>query len=158
MSLRFVTRATEETRQLGARIAELLFPGAFIALTGGLGAGKTAFSQGIGRGLGIDDVTSPTFTILQEHEGRLSLYHFDAYRLQDAQGLYDIGFSEYASGGGVILMEWPQNVPGALPKSRLDVTVEGSGELPRTITLTATDARHQAVLDALAAQGEGTLC
>lgn len=158
MSLCFVTRSAEETQALGARIAEFLFPGAFIALTGGLGAGKTAFSQGLGRGLGIKGVTSPTFTILQEHEGRLPLYHFDAYRLENAQGLYDIGFLEYASGSGVILMEWPQNVPQALPKARLDIIVEGSGDLPRTITLRATGSRYQAVLSALAAQGEGTLC
>ncbi len=158
MSLCFITRSAEETQELGACIAELLFPGAFIALTGGLGAGKTAFSQGLGRGLGIDGVTSPTFTILQEHEGRLPLYHFDAYRLENAQGLYDIGFLEYASGGGVILMEWPQNVLEALPKARLDIKLEGSGDLPRIIVLTAADARHQAVIDALAAQGKGTPC
>lgn len=148
MSLSIVTRSAEETISLGERIAGLLFPGAFIALSGNLGAGKTALSQGIGRGLGFKDVTSPTFTILQEHEGRLPLYHFDAYRLQDAQGLYDIGFSEYASGNGVILMEWPENVAEALPKARLAILIEGSGNTPRTITLRATDARHQAILDA----------
>ncbi len=158
MSLRIVTRSAEETISLGVHIAGLLFPGAFLALSGDLGAGKTALSQGLGKGLGIADVTSPTFTILQEHEGRLPLYHFDAYRLQNAQGLYDIGFSEYASGRGVILMEWPENVAGALPKARLTILIEGSGDAPRAITLRATDARHQAILDALEENLGGASC
>ena len=149
MSFGIVTRSVEETIALGTRIAGLLFPGAFVALSGGLGAGKTALSQGLGKGLGIEGVTSPTFTILQEHTGRLPLYHFDAYRLQNAQGLYDIGFSEYVTGEGVILMEWPENVAEALPRARLTILIQGSGDVPRTITLCATDARHQTILDAL---------
>lgn len=149
MSLRIVTHSVEETAALGGHIARYLFPGAFLALSGDLGAGKTALSQGLGAGLGILDITSPTFTILQEHEGRLPLYHFDAYRLKDAQGLFDIGFAEYASGSGVILMEWPENVIEALPKARLDILIEGSGDVPRAIKLYATDSLHQAILDAL---------
>ena len=158
MSFGIVTRSVEETISLGMRIAGFLFPGAFIALSGDLGAGKTALSQGLGKGLGIEGVTSPTFTILQEHEGTLPLYHFDAYRLQNAQGLYDIGFSEYVTGRGVILMEWPENVAEALPKARLTILMEGSGDAPRTITFHATDARHQAILDALQQGLEGTPC
>ncbi|HWR23622.1 MAG TPA: tRNA (adenosine(37)-N6)-threonylcarbamoyltransferase complex ATPase subunit type 1 TsaE [Feifaniaceae bacterium] len=154
MNVRIVTRSAEETTALGERIAGLLFPGAFLALSGDLGAGKTALSQGIGKGLGVSGVTSPTFTILQEHEGSLPLYHFDAYRLKNAQGLYDVGFSEYVSGEGVILMEWPENVAEALPKGRLAILIEGSGDAPRTITLHATDARHQAIPDALQKEGE----
>ncbi len=156
--MHIVSRSAGETISLGAHIAKLLFPGAFLARSGDLGAGKTALSQGIGKGLGIDNVTSPTFTILQEHAGRLPLYHFDAYRLQNTQGLYDIGFSEYASGEGVILMEWPENVADALPKARLDILITGSGDVPRAITLYATDARHQTILDAMQQDWECTTC
>ncbi len=158
MSLRIITRSVEETISLGAHIAGQLFPSAFIALSGDLGAGKTALSQGLGRGLGVEGVTSPTFTILQEHDGMLPLYHFDAYRLSNAQGLYDVGFSEYVTGSGVILMEWPENVAEALPKGRLAIFIEGSGDVPRAITLTATDARHQAIIDALQQGLEDTPC
>ena len=158
MSAPFVTRSAEQTTALGRRIAALLFPGAFLALSGDLGAGKTALAKGIGEGLGIFDITSPTFTIVQEYMGRLPLYHFDAYRLHDATELYATGYEEYLYAGGVILMEWPALVAGALPPERLDVTISGSGEQPREIGFAAAGPKHLKLLQALLSDAEEPLC
>lgn len=126
---------------MGRKLGEQLFPGAFLALMGDLGAGKTALARGIGAGLGVEDIMSPTFTIVQEHEGgRLPLYHFDAYRLGSAEELYDIGFLDCLS--GVALMEWPENVREALPPDRLEIRIAGSGDAPRVIEIQATGPRH----------------
>lgn len=94
--MEFVTNSEQETEELGARLAERLEPGAVIAFTGDLGAGKTAFTRGLARGLGISDrVTSPTFTIVNEYEGgRLPLFHFDMYRLESSEELFDIGWED----------------------------------------------------------------
>jgi len=140
----------EETEALGRAVANLVFPGAFIALWGDLGAGKTAFCRGIGETLGIDDIMSPTFTIVQIHHGdALPLFHFDAYRLRSADELYDIGFADYAAEQGVIVMEWPSNVEDALPKERLDISLKGNGEQPREIAMTAFGEKHTALLEQL---------
>lgn len=139
----------EDTRALGRRLGELLFPDAFLALYGGLGAGKTALARAVASGLGIGGVTSPTFTIAREYEGRLPLAHFDAYRLSSAQELFDIGFADTLAGNSVIIMEWCENVPGALPEDRLEIRIAGDGDLPRRMDLTATGPRHAALLEAL---------
>lgn len=135
---------------LGQRLAQGLFPGAFLALYGGLGAGKTAFVRALGEGLGVTDVQSPTFTIVREHwEGRLPLFHFDAYRLADAEELYAVGFMDYLAQGGVIAMEWCENVPGALPPERLEIRFAGSGMEPRALGFTALGPAHAALLEGL---------
>lgn len=117
---------------LGARFATKGYSGMFVALFGGLGAGKTVFARGFARQMGIDDLTSPTFTIVCEHEG---LLHFDAYRLSNAAELFDIGFEDYLARGQRILMEWPENVRDALPEERLDVFLEGNGDAERVIRI-----------------------
>ena len=116
MSVRYVTNNEEETQQLGERLAGALKPGAVIAFTGDLGAGKTAFTRGLARGLGIEErVTSPTFTIVNEYEGgRLPLFHFDMYRLGSSDELYDIGWEDYLARGGVCAVEWSENIDDAL--------------------------------------------
>lgn len=135
---------------LGQGLAKGLFPGAFLALYGGLGAGKTTFIRALGEGLGVTDVQSPTFTIVREHrEGRLPLFHFDAYRLADAEELYAIGFTDYLAQGGVIAMEWCENVPGALPRERLEIRFAGSGPEPRALEFTALGPAHAALLEGL---------
>ncbi len=134
---------------LGARIAGVLFPGAFLALFGGLGAGKTTFTRALAAALGISDAASPTFTIVQEHEGTLPLFHFDAYRLASADELYAIGFDDYLARAGVIIMEWCENVPEALPRERLELHLAGSGMEPRAATLAAYGARYEAILETL---------
>lgn len=157
--LNIISRSEQETEALGGRIATHLFSGSFLALRGELGAGKTALSRGIGKGLSAEGVMSPTFTIVQEHTGRLPLYHFDAYRLQSGDELYDVGFSEYLTAGGVILMEWPEHVRDALPKARLDICIQGSGNEERHIELHTTDLRYAALIEAVRQEKAGrSLC
>jgi len=148
--IELTTRSVEETEALGRRLGEQLFSGAFIALSGDLGAGKTALARGIGEGVGSFGIMSPTFTIVQEHEeGRLPLFHFDAYRLGGADDLYDIGFSDYLAREGAALMEWPENAAEALPGDRLDITIEGSGDGPRLIRIEARGPRHACLIGAV---------
>ncbi len=138
-----------ELSDLGAELAPLLFYGAFIALYGDLGAGKTTFVRAVAEAMHMENITSPTFTIVCEHEGSLPLLHFDAYRLGSAEELYAIGFSDYLARNAVIMMEWCENVPEALPAERLDITICGSGDLPRNISFLAHGPRYEAMLEAL---------
>lgn len=131
------------------KLANRLFSGAFIALFGDLGAGKTTFTRALAAELGMFDVQSPTFTIVREHEGALPLFHFDAYRLSDADELYAIGFDDYLARDGAIVMEWCENVPDALPKERLEIHISGSGAEPRTLRLMALGGRYQSILEEL---------
>ena len=123
--MEFITNSEGETEALGVWLAEALAPGAVIAFTGGLGAGKTAFTRGLARGLGIADrVASPTFTIVNEYEGgRLPLFHFDMYRLGSSDELFDIGWEDYLARGGVCAVEWSENVAGALEEGAILVDI-----------------------------------
>ena len=136
--MEFVTNSEQETEELGARLAERLEPGAVIAFTGDLGAGKTAFTRGLARGLGIADrVTSPTFTIVNEYEGgRLPLFHFDMYRLGSSDELFDIGWEDYLARGGVCAVEWSENVSGALEEGSVLVEIRrGARDNQRVIAV-----------------------
>ena len=125
---RTLTLKTEQDMEaLGARIAQALPNGGFVALCGDLGAGKTVLCRGAGKALGLDHLCSPTFTIVQEYPTVPPLFHFDAYRLEDEDELYAMGFEDYLDRGGLILMEWADRVPGALPRDRLDIEIVGSG-------------------------------
>ena len=138
MSVRYVTNNEEETQTLGERLAGVLKPGTVIAFTGDLGAGKTAFTRGLARGLGIQErVTSPTFTIVNEYEGgRLPLFHFDMYRLGSSDELYDIGWEDYLARGGVCAVEWSENVAEAMDESTIRVDIRrGDGESQRIVTI-----------------------
>lgn len=139
----------EMMRALGRSIGEHLFPGAFIAFFGGLGAGKTTMTKGVADALEIEGVMSPTFTIVRRHEGRLPLDHFDAYRLESADELNAIGFEDHLSSGSVIVMEWCENVPEALPAERLEVHITGSGTEPRTVRLSAYGDAYSALIKEL---------
>ena len=134
---------------LGGRLGRALFPGAFVALHGDLGAGKTVLVRGVGAALGATDVTSPTFTIVQEYDTQPRLLHFDAYRLADADELYAIGFDDYLAQDAVILMEWAELVQEALPPARLELTIEGDGDAPRHVSLCALGAAYEEVLERL---------
>ena len=137
-SQRFITNSPEETEALGARLARALEPGAVVAFTGDLGAGKTAFTRGLARGLGIPgQVTSPTFTIVNEYEGgRLPLFHFDMYRLGSADELFDIGWEDYLARGGVCAVEWSENVDEALEEDTIRVDIRrGENDHQRVITI-----------------------
>ncbi len=134
--MQFFTTTPEETEALGARLADALHGGEVIAYRGGLGAGKTAFTRGLARGLGISmRVTSPTYTIVNEYTGgRLPLFHFDMYRLHDADDLFDIGWEDYLERGGVCAVEWSENVAEAMTGA-ITVTIEKTGDDARKITI-----------------------
>ena len=123
--MEYLSNSPAETEAIGAALTERLKPGAVVAFTGDLGAGKTAFVRGLARGLGIEErVTSPTFTIVNEYEGgRLPLFHFDMYRLASAEELFDIGWEDYLNRGGVCAVEWSERVAGALPRETVTVTI-----------------------------------
>ena len=118
------THSPEETEALGRRIGQQLKGDELIALFGGMGMGKTAFVRGLAEGLGIpsEEVSSPTFAIVHEHEGRVMLYHFDMYRVESWDDLYSTGFFDYL-GNGVVVTEWSENIEGALPEERIDIVV-----------------------------------
>ena len=120
------TRSPEETFQVGKSLGEKEYPGQVITLTGDLGVGKTVFTQGLGKGLGIEEpVNSPTFTIVQVYEGgRLPFYHFDVYRIGDVEEMDEVGFDEYVSGEGVSLIEWANLIEEILPENRVNITIE----------------------------------
>ncbi|MDO4493397.1 MAG: tRNA (adenosine(37)-N6)-threonylcarbamoyltransferase complex ATPase subunit type 1 TsaE [Clostridia bacterium] len=139
----------EEMTAFGERLGKLLTGGCFTALHGGLGAGKTALVRGVGRALGQEDITSPTFTIVQEYDTVPRLCHFDAYRLADEDELYAMGFDDYCDDDSLILMEWAELVEGAVPEERLDITIEGSGADLRTVRIIASGAAYEAILEKL---------
>ncbi len=131
-----ITTSAKETRALGARLAASLRPGDVLLLFGDMGAGKSELTRGIARGLGIDGpVSSPSFTILQVYEdGRIPLYHFDWYRMETVEELYELGMEEYLGGDGVAVVEWPTRCPEAIPESYLAVTLTPLDESNREIT------------------------
>ena len=135
--MEYRTHSESETEAVGETLATTLSPGTVIAFTGDLGAGKTAFTRGLARGLGISErVTSPTFTIVNEYEGgRLPLFHFDMYRLESSEELFDIGWEDYLRRGGVCAVEWSEKVADALVGAlRVDIR-RGEGERDRVITV-----------------------
>lgn len=137
-----ITHSPAETRAFGARLARLLLPGDVLVLEGDLGAGKSEFTRGIARGLGIEGpVASPSFTILNVYdEGRIPLYHFDWYRLSGEDELYDMGLDEYLGGDGIAVVEWPSRCPEAVPEDHLLIRIIPVDETSREIILTPKGA------------------
>ena len=135
--MEYITHSKEETVALGRRLGAKLKNHDIIFYTGGLGMGKTAFTRGLAAGLGYKGrVTSPTFTIVNEYEGgRLSLFHFDMYRLNSADDLFDIGWEDYLARGGVCAVEWSENVADALPENTVRVRIDRDGDTGRRITI-----------------------
>ncbi len=122
--MKHISQSYEETLAIARSFAETLKAGDTVCLYGGLGAGKTAFVQGLAEGLGIDEpVTSPTFTIVNEYYGRLPLYHFDVYRIADPDEMYEIGYDEYVYGDGVSVIEWSELIDEILPEKRYNVKI-----------------------------------
>ena len=131
-----ISKSEAETEAAGERFARTLSDGAVVALYGDLGAGKTAFVRGMVRGLGIDArVSSPTFTIVNEYLGARELYHFDMYRLGSSDELFDIGWEDYLSRGGVCAVEWSENVEDAFEGDQICVRIEKTGDAERVITI-----------------------
>lgn len=140
--MEFLTRSEEETEALGRRLGEKLTPGSLVAYTGDLGAGKTAFTRGLARGLGVTErVTSPTFNIVNEYEGgRLPLFHFDLYRLGGEEELFDIGWEDYLTRGGVCAVEWSENAEGVLEEPCIRVEIRrGDRDDQRMIEIKGID-------------------
>lgn len=134
--MEYLSRSENETIDLGCKLSKKLMPGSLVALRGGLGAGKTAFTRGIALGLGITArVTSPTFTIVNEYAGTPPLFHFDLYRLIDADELDTIGFYEYLDRGGVTVIEWSEILDKELPKDAIIVTIEAVDENTRKVSI-----------------------
>jgi tRNA threonylcarbamoyladenosine biosynthesis protein TsaE len=138
-----VTRAADETRQMAGALAELARPGDLLVLAGDLGAGKTAFTQGFGAALGIDErITSPTFTLVSRYEGRLVLNHLDVYRLEQIEEVQQLGLGELLDDGGVTVIEWGDAILPALPSSYLEVRFTyGEGDDDRRIEFRPTGRR-----------------
>jgi len=126
----------EETEDAGERLGRILGPGAVVALTGELGAGKTCFIQGLVRGLGVTGrATSPTFVLINQYSGRVPVYHVDAYRTESLTELMDLGLLELLGGGGVTVIEWADKLESLLPPEAIHVHIDGVGDQPRAITI-----------------------
>jgi tRNA threonylcarbamoyladenosine biosynthesis protein TsaE len=141
-----------ETVALGKRLGSLLMPGDFIALLGELGTGKTCFAQGVAAGLNVDSglpVTSPTYSLLHIHGGRLPLFHFDLYRLKGAGDVEELGFEEYFYGDGVSVVEWADRLHGEMPDERLVITFSHLGEEERKIEFTPKGDRYEKLVTSL---------
>ena len=138
-TLQLTSNSMQETRALGAALAKKLRKGDVVLLDGQMGAGKSEFARGIAQGLSIaDNVTSPTFTILQVYnDGIMPLYHFDWYRITDASQLYEMGMDEYLYGDGIAVVEWPQQCEELIPDNHLSVKIDiGDNENQRIFTFT----------------------
>ena len=138
--MEFLTNSPAETEAIGAALGKILPPGTILAYRGDLGAGKTAFTRGLAKGLGCDDlVTSPTYTIVNEYtSGRIPLFHFDMYRLRSSDDLFDIGWDDYLEQGGVCAVEWSENVADAM-EDAVNITITKTGDESRIITIEGGD-------------------
>ncbi|HVF99141.1 MAG TPA: tRNA (adenosine(37)-N6)-threonylcarbamoyltransferase complex ATPase subunit type 1 TsaE [Chloroflexia bacterium] len=154
-----VSHGVEQTRRLGERLSKLLRPGSIILLEGEFGTGKTSFTQGIAKGLGIDSryVNSPTFTLINEYKGgRLPLYHIDLYRLGGVKDVATLGLDDYLDGTGVTVIEWPQGAAPWLPTDRLTVRFTHVSETKRTIRFYSSGAPYRSLMDEFKKEAYGT--
>lgn len=150
-SITAVVSSEDDMRRLGERVAAHLQLGQVLALSGELGAGKTRFTQGLARGLGVpvEEVTSPTFTLIQEYAGRVPVRHCDAYRLRHPDEFADLGLDELFARDGVAIIEWADRVSDDLPRDRLEIRIEVTGETERRVVFTARGKASQQLLDAV---------
>lgn len=144
----FISNTPEATENFSNHLAGKLEPSDVITLEGDLGAGKTTFTKGLAKGLGITrTVNSPTFTIIKEYHGRMPLYHMDVYRLEHSDE--DLGFDEYFEGDGVTVVEWAHLIEDQLPKDRLTIRIEHQGDTKRKITVMPLGERYQQLCEEL---------
>lgn len=149
-----ITNSPEETTRLGMQLGLLLKAGDIVCLQGELGAGKTCFAKGVAQGLGIEDpVTSPTFTLVNEYHGTLTLYHLDVYRLNGPGEMDDLGYEEYFYGDGVALVEWAERVRDVLPAERLEIFINRGteSEVCREIKMNPLGDRYRLLVEELIA-------
>ena len=148
----FLTNSPEETEGLGRQLGSLLGPGAFLALRGDLGGGKTCFTRGVVQAAAPESahlVASPTFAIMNNYPGRLPVYHFDFYRMASEDDIADLGFLDYLYGEGVCIVEWSERLENLLPADHLRVTFQYAGEERRRITFESRGACHDILLSSL---------
>jgi tRNA threonylcarbamoyladenosine biosynthesis protein TsaE len=146
MSKNITTNSPEETIEVAARIAQQLSPGDFIALKGDLGAGKTVFTKGLAKGLGVKDyryVNSPTFIILKEYSGDIDLYHFDVYRLDEQSFANTIDYKKYFYGKGITVVEWADKIPDELPEECLEITISLKTSDSRDLRIKAYGKKYE---------------
>lgn len=144
---KITTHSEKETITIAQNIESEKFPNMLICLDGDLGSGKTVFTKGFAQSMGIDEITSPTFTIIKEYEGELPLYHMDVYRLEDAED--NIGISEYFDKGGVTIIEWASMIKDILPKERLDIKIKIVDENTRVIILDPHGEKYVSICEAI---------
>ena len=150
--MKFISKNISDTLEFGKRLGKMLRKSDVIALIGQLGSGKTVLTKGIAEGLRVKDptyVNSPSFVILKEYKGRLPLYHFDIYRLNDICEFSTVGYGEYFYGKGVSVIEWADRIKAILPKERLSISIDIAGENDRKINIKASGKRYQEVLKKL---------
>ncbi len=138
-----ITNSARETMLIGEKLARKLKPGDMIALSGDLGSGKTTFTKGIGKGLGVKDskrINSPTFVLIKEYNGRVPLYHLDLYRLDDLEGIENLAIEEYIYGNGVTVIEWAEKIKSILPEKHIFVKLKVKGDNKREVII--EDLRH----------------
>lgn len=148
--MEIVSTAPEKTFSFGRQLGQLLQEGSVLCLIGDLGAGKTLLVQGIAQGLGLnEEITSPTFTVMNVYEGNIPVYHFDLYRLESPEQLVDIGFDEYTNAGGIAIIEWPDKFPGFMPDSYLRIELIKTGDNDRLIKVSSQGAHHHLLYEEL---------
>ena len=135
-----ISKSTKDTEKIGESVAKKLSGNEVIALFGGLGMGKTAFTRGLCRGLGVNDgVSSPTFALVNEYHGKYNIYHFDMYRVTSWEDLYSTGFFDYLD-NGVLIIEWSENIEGALPENAIRINISnGDSDDERTFEIEGVD-------------------
>lgn len=142
MMRQFISHSTNETEAFAAQFAESLLPNTVVAYRGSMGMGKTAFTRGVMKGLGADDVvTSPTFALVNEYSSpKYTVYHFDMYRVTTWDDLYSTGFFDYLDTGAILLIEWSENIEGALPDDTIFISIaQGENENDRIISIEGAD-------------------
>mgnify|MGYP000999505486 CR=1 FL=1 len=141
-------RGLKDTKEFGERLGSLLQGGDVISLIGDLGAGKTTLTKSIGKGLGVEDyITSPTFTLINEYKGRVWVYHFDVYRLEEPEDLMDLGYEDYFYSNGVTIIEWADRIKDILPENRMDIKIEKGKELDdRIVILSGKGERYEKIV------------
>ena len=147
--IRFISKSPEETIKIAVQLSKYILPGSIICLSGDLGTGKTAFTQGLGKGLGITDyITSPSYTIINEYyTASMPLYHFDVYRLESPDEIFELGCDEYFFGEGVTIIEWAEKIKEVLPKEKLWITIKyGKKPNERVISMNAYGNKNKAIL------------
>lgn len=149
--MEILLKGLEKTEEFGIKLGKLLNPGDIVCLNGDLGAGKTTLTKSIGLGLGVDDyITSPTFALINEYEGRMPVYHFDVYRLENVEELYDLGFDEYFYGRGVSIIEWADKIEKLIPKERIVLDIKKGVDIDeRRINITVYGNRYKDILKEL---------